>query len=189
MLTGQTMDYVPAIDTQPDENDPVRIQVLASIQTELAQTDTTLLHPSINTDISLALQNDKILPISASGMNMDTKLSNKYTNTPLDLQLIASHSYLRLLRDTSVNNLVKSFSKSNISNLLLLESIELQSNLESNKSLLDRKRKHLDDLIQKRKKQALDFTPINDFLDNRWNEKVNELIQLQLQLDSASHKE
>lgn len=177
------MDFIPTID-RTDLDDHFLKLINNEIDKELSLIDTNILHKRIsyNHNDSLSEHNSKLLPISENGLKpfMEYDLKDKYTgnNNNIDLKLLASYSSLRNLRNNQINQIVSNSQV--IDNLLIIESHQLKHKLDELDNLLSKKRKILDDVSKKRKKQSIDFKPINDFLYNRWNEKINQLIDLQI---------
>jgi hypothetical protein len=184
------MDYIPSIDidVSSEQYSALNDSIIAQIDNELNKIDTSILHPSIPN--SLISHNDTLLPLSDKGLRpyMKNNLADKYIgiNGIPNLTLLTSHSQLRILRNNAIKiNLNYIDNNSNIlNNLLILESEFLKSKLTSLNSSISKKRKLLDNIIDERKRQRKNFKPINDFLNNRWNEKINELAELQLRLKS-----
>ncbi|KAG0681651.1 hypothetical protein C6P40_004147 [Pichia californica] len=186
------MDYIPGLDTRDNVSttkDKILTQHINNlVDNELSKLDTSILHPSMSSlRIFSTGENDSILPRSNEGIKpfMSTNLSSKYTSSSSsiqDLKLLASHSQLRFMRNNTINQLT-STENNPLNNLIALESSSLDLQKSNLQSQLSKKRKSLEQISNQRKKQIKDFKPINDFLYNRWNEKINELIQLQIQLE------
>lgn len=165
------MDYVPNVDPEdPDLKESIKLLV----DEQLSKIDTSKPHPGLSTvDIP---HDDDLLPLSETGMNMP-KMSNKYTVNPENnLELLAAHSELRLLRNKSLEK----FSDQAIRHLLLLESLDFQKSNNTHQKILQDKNRIIKTLKMKRRNQLSNFQPINTFLVNRYNEKINELINIQL---------
>lgn len=186
------MDYIPGIDSNINSisnsinpKDSYLVDHIKNlIDSELKKIDTSKLHPSIK----INQNTNSIIPISENGIKpfMEKDLSEKYTKTSTidDLKLLASYSQLRLIKDKTIDSITNN--NFLLENLLLLESQEKVNELNELKEILNKKRKSLDELSDNRRKQIKSFKPVNDFLYNRWNEKINELIQLELELESKS---
>lgn len=186
------MDYIPSIDSYGSD-EAVALKIKEDIETELSRMDTDVLHPSLAKNNSTVYNQDdlpneqRILPLSSAGLKpfMDYDLSDRYTGKAkdkvgidVDLKLLASYSQLRLLRNKALHNQVAN--SEYVKNLLLLESRDMSMELDHLESKIVTKRKLFAQAKSSRKKQAKDFKPINDFLGNRWTEKINELAELQI---------
>lgn len=161
------MDHIPSLDTYKDT--PLLHEVLSRIDVELSQKDTSSLHPDIPKYTSSTSSSSTLLP------KPFPNLSAKYTSSSPDLVLLTAHSQLRIQRNISLNRSI-----GNLNNLTLLHSIDLSNVNKSLDLQIAKKRKLLDDTKATRKKRLHDFKPINNFLNNRWNEKINQLIELSL---------
>lgn len=168
------MDYIPSIQTETPNPELLKY-VNTLINEEMSNTDTSQPHPSIPT--SHTIHNNKLLPLSSNGFGM-TPISEKYTSNGVDYELIASYSQLRYLRSTSMHSIINN--TQSLNNLLTLEHNDLQNNNKDLSTLLNKKRAAVDELKSNRQKQIKSFHPINNFLLNRWNEKVNQLLDIEI---------
>jgi hypothetical protein len=187
MTPDIAIDYVPSVDSG-NKDTARRDAVLSAIEEQLRLMDTEILHPSIRatatattTDTTL----DTLLPCTEQGIKAhmpNGDLADKYTKN-IDLELLASYSQLRFMRDTileiPITNKIPNTDTS-LRNLVTLEAEELKDYERSLDEQINDKKRHLEYIKNARKKQSNNFKPINDFLNHRWSEKVNELAQLQV---------
>lgn len=82
-----------------------------------------------------------------------------------------------------MNILLDNFENSSIvNNLIYLELNNLKSFDESLSLDLESKKRKLNDIKIQRKRNCLEFKPINNFLINRWNEKIDEFVDVGIEL-------
>lgn len=152
----------------------IQLAVAAAVETM----DTDRLHPQVQ---ETCRHNDKLLPLSEKGLDM-SPLSEKYTGGSqgdVNLLLLASHSALRLQRNALIHSVITE-------NPLLvdkhryLQRRELESIYEELEKRASARKGELTVLENDRKQQLVEFAPINNFLTNRWNEKLNEKIQQEI---------
>lgn len=190
------MEYIPGLDGKADANADADAELAAHVQRlidrELDSIDTSVPHPGLlesqAATAAAAGGSSSLLPRSADGLTpfMPVSLAEKYTSQDgLDLQLLASHSQLRMARNSVLAELLLGDSTrpetQSFGNLLQLEAADARATQELLQQSLSKKRKLLQQVAEQRKRQILDFKPVDDFLNNRWNEKLNELTQLQIE--------
>jgi hypothetical protein len=185
MTLDIAIDYVPSVDSG-NKDTTRRNAVLSAIEEQLRLMDTEILHPAIkattpSTDTTL----DTLLPCTEQGIKPhmpNGDLADRYTKN-INLELLASYSQLRFMRDTileiPITNKIPNKDTS-LRNLVTLEAEELKDYERSLDEQINDKKRHLEYVKNARKKQSNNFKPINDFLNHRWSEKVNELAQLQV---------
>lgn len=193
------MEYIPGLDgkagasadadADADADAELAAHVQRLIDRELDSIDTSVPHPGLlESHAAAAGGPSSLLPRSADGLApfMPVSLAEKYTSQDgLDLQLLASHSQLRMARNSVLAELLLGDSTrsetQSFGNLLQLEAADARATQELLQQSLSKKRKLLQQVAEQRKRQILDFKPVDDFLNNRWNEKLNELTQLQIE--------
>lgn len=181
MTPDIAIDYVPSVDSG-NKDTARRNAVLSAIEEQLGLMDTEILHPDIR---ATTPSTDTLLPCTEQGIKAhmpNGDLADRYTKN-IDLELLASYSQLRFMRDTileiPITNKIPNTDTS-LRNLVTLEAEELKDYERSLDEQINDKKRHLEYVKNSRKKQSNNFKPINDFLNHRWSEKVNELAQLQV---------
>ena len=189
MIPDIAIDYVPSVDSG-NKGTVRRNAVLSAIEEQLRLMDTEILHPAIRATATTTTTStdtilDTILPCTEQGIRQhipNGDLADRYTKN-IDLELLASYSQLRFMRDTileiPITNKIPNTDTS-LRNLVTLEAEELKDYERSLDEQINDKKRHLEYVKNARKKQSNNFKPINDFLNHRWSEKVNELAQLQV---------
>ncbi|OUT21288.1 hypothetical protein CAS74_003404 [Pichia kudriavzevii] len=135
----------------------IQLAVAAAVETM----DTDRLHPQVQ---ETCRHNDKLLPLSEKGLDM-SPLSEKYTG--------GSQGDVNLLFVITENPLL-------VDKHRYLQRRELESIYEELEKRASARKGELTVLENDRKQQLGEFAPINNFLTNRWNEKLNEKIQQEI---------
>lgn len=187
----RAMEYVPGLDAacadaDAAEDAELTKHVLGLVARELEAVDTAVPHALVPV-LPEAVATTSVLPRSATGMRpfMAVSLADKYTSAEgLDLQLLASHSQLRMARNAVLEQLVLAEGtpeRHRFDNLLQLEASRLRAGRAELGQTLSRKRRQLEEITERRKRQTADYRPVDEFLRNRWKEKVNELALMQIE--------
>ncbi|VEU23881.1 DEKNAAC104974 [Brettanomyces naardenensis] len=176
-----TLDYIPYLDDGVEVDSSVELQV----QEEMNGTNTDELHPYVVSKFpDITREHPLDIPITRDGMGME-RLASRYTSVEGDsklkkedkLKLLTSYSMLRSRTLEVFDRNMTSIENEWLVSLDELERLNDRADLE-----IGRKRKQIDDLFASRKKRCLEFSPINDFLRNRWNDKIDELINVGVQV-------
>lgn len=187
----RAMEYIPGLDASDngDADAELTKHVLGLVARELAAVDTTVPHALLPV-LPEAVAGTSVMPVSATGLRpfMAASLGEKYTSPEsLDLPLLASYSQLRMARNAVLEQLLLgdraggTAEAHSFDNLLQLEAADLKAGKGELERTLSKKRRLLEETAERRKRQTADYRPVDEFLSNRWNEKVNELLQLQIE--------
>ena len=190
-----TLDYIPFLDTIAEEEDDsgnILKTVKLKIDQELSKTDTEKLHPLVSLQFPQKKWKHPLRIPSETEVPSKFKLSQRYTSIKGDskysqeekLKLLTGYTLMRSRCLDIVNR-----------NLPLVQNewiVNNESWTQLEKSLDDEintKRKRMQYTTSERKRRCLDFKPVNDFLQNRWNEKVDELISVGVLLSEKELEE
>ncbi|QPG72853.1 hypothetical protein FOA43_000155 [Brettanomyces nanus] len=185
-MSDFTLDYIPLLDDDDIDDDSVTMAVKKEIEREMAKiANTKQLHIKVVEqfpDGNIVLPYD--IPITSKGMGIPS-LAQKYTSfnggsmmTKEDkLKLLASYS---MLRSRSLD--ILQHNSNLVGNQWIMKLDQLERLNKQADSELNLKRRRIDELLEIRKRRCLEFKPINEFMRNRWNEKIDELIVVGVQL-------
>ncbi len=195
---GATLDYIPFLDNGSDQDsDSVKAHSIVKkrIDQELSKIDSKNLHPLVSKLFPLKKRTYPLSILDEKEELNKNKLSQRYTSINSDskytqqekLKLLTGYTLMRSRCLDIVNR-----------NLPIVQNEWIINNenwVQAEKLVEDEistKRKRIEHASAERKKRCLDFKPVSDFLRNRWNEKIDELISVgvllsQKQLEEAEN--
>lgn len=156
-------------------DESVKDEVKEKVEEEMKSIDTNKTHPYVL---------EKYPKVSTShplklGTNSGKKLVDRYKNLQSDdefssedkLKILGSYTMMRSrnLKMLNRNRMI-------VENGWLIKNDQLeQMNATVDKQISDRKRQ-IEQVFDSRKRKCLEFKPVEEFLSNRWDEKIDELI-------------